>query len=199
MPPRITITDTAAAALREALNDANEADVVHLTVTESFEHGLDVGPKTKADEPIESNGIALLVEATSVQRANGIVIDYVETAVGAGFRIDNPNAPATIIELGPQEMKEQLDSGTIKVLVDVRTTWERNIAVLGDSLLLDEESGPRLAGLPRDTPIAFYCHHGIRSRAAGTQFLQQGFTKVYNLTGGIDAWSTLVDPSVPKY
>jgi len=43
------------------------------------------------------------------------------------------------------------------------------------------------------------CHHGIRSRQAAEYFLRQGFTNLYNLSGGIDAWSTLVDPSVPRY
>jgi monothiol glutaredoxin len=54
-------------------------------------------------------------------------------------------------------------------------------------------------GLARDAPIAFHCHHGSRSRAAAEQLLQQGFKRVYNLRGGIDAWSVTVDPSVPRY
>ena len=56
-----------------------------------------------------------------------------------------------------------------------------------------------LSELDRDTPLAFYCHHGIRSRAAAEHFRDLGFKKVYNLKGGIAAWSSTVDPSVPTY
>jgi len=45
----------------------------------------------------------------------------------------------------------------------------------------------------------FQCHHGIRSQDAAEYFAQAGFTNLYNLRGGIDAWSMLVDPSVPRY
>jgi monothiol glutaredoxin len=53
--------------------------------------------------------------------------------------------------------------------------------------------------LDRDTPLVFQCHHGIRSQAAAEYCREQGFRRLYNLTGGIDAWSTLVDPLVPRY
>ena len=53
--------------------------------------------------------------------------------------------------------------------------------------------------LDRATPIVFQCHHGIRSQHAAEYFREQGFTTLYNLQGGIDAWSLLVDPSVPRY
>jgi len=46
----------------------------------------------------------------------------------------------------------------------------------------------------------FHCHHGIRSQSAAEYFLREkGFRNLYNLRGGIDAWSQLVDPSVPRY
>lgn len=43
------------------------------------------------------------------------------------------------------------------------------------------------------------CHHGVRSRAAAEKVLKMGFAKVYNLEGGIDAWSQHVDPKVARY
>ena len=63
--------------------------------------------------------------------------------------------------------------------------------------------GRATTGQPRSvrspTPLAFSCHHGPRSRAAAEHFLKLGLTTVYNLAGGIDAWSREVDPSVPRY
>ena len=50
-----------------------------------------------------------------------------------------------------------------------------------------------------DTALVFHCHHGGRSQAAADHYLKHGFTTVYNVAGGIDAWSSDVDPTVPRY
>ena len=55
-----------------------------------------------------------------------------------------------------------------------------------------------LEALPKGTPLAFLCHHGGRSAQAAEHFRQLGFTEVYNIVGGIDAWADL-DPGIPKY
>ena len=55
-----------------------------------------------------------------------------------------------------------------------------------------------LEALPKDTPLAFLCHHGGRSAQAAEHFRQLGFGEIYNVVGGIDAWSD-ADPAVPKY
>jgi len=84
-------------------------------------------------------------------------------------------------------------------LVDVRTDEERAIAHIEGSRLLDADLHRELLALARDTPIVFQCHHGIRSQMAAEYFEQQGFSNLFNLSGGIDAWSQLVDPAVPRY
>ena len=56
-----------------------------------------------------------------------------------------------------------------------------------------------LDDLPKDTPLVFQCHHGGRSQRAAEMFVARGFVEVYNLIGGIDAWSDRIDPSIPKY
>ena len=61
------------------------------------------------------------------------------------------------------------------------------------------DDGPdAIEALPKDTPLAFLCHHGGRSAQAAEQFRALGFSKVHNITGGIDAWAEL-DPAVPRY
>jgi rhodanese-related sulfurtransferase len=50
-----------------------------------------------------------------------------------------------------------------------------------------------------DTAIAVYCHHGPRSRQAAGRLVQKGFTRVYNVDGGVDAYARQVDPKVPTY
>ena len=56
----------------------------------------------------------------------------------------------------------------------------------------------RLADIPATQPVACICHHGARSAQVVAFLMQRGYTDVYNLAGGIDAWSALVDPRVPR-
>ena len=74
-----------------------------------------------------------------------------------------------------------------------------SIAKIAGAKILDDAAMAEVEALPKSTPLAFHCHHGGRSRAAAEHFLKQGFTNVYNLSGGIDAWSKEVDSSVPRY
>ena len=92
-----------------------------------------------------------------------------------------------------------LDGSAAPELVDVRNQWERDLARIEGSRLLDQPYHDRLLALDRNTAIVFQCHHGIRSQHAAEYFRRQGFRNLYNLSGGIDAWSALVDPSVPRY
>jgi len=57
----------------------------------------------------------------------------------------------------------------------------------------------RLPELDRDRPIVVMCHSGVRSRHVAAFLLANGFEQVFNLDGGIDAWSTDVDPELPRY
>jgi monothiol glutaredoxin len=104
-----------------------------------------------------------------------------------------------IQQLSAPALKELIDSGAPIQIVDVRTPEERSVACLEGSRLLDKPYHDELLQLDRDTTLVFQCHHGIRSQAAAEYFLRHGFRHLYNLSGGIDDWSRLVDPSVPRY
>lgn len=105
-----------------------------------------------------------------------------------------------IQQISATQLKAMRESGATFELVDVRTEWERSVAKIEGSNLLDQALHDRLMSQDdRSGPIVFYCHHGMRSQSAAGYFLQHGFTNLYNVDGGIDAWSTLVDPSVPRY
>ncbi|HET6202630.1 MAG TPA: rhodanese-like domain-containing protein [Planctomycetota bacterium] len=84
-------------------------------------------------------------------------------------------------------------------LIDVRSPEERDLASIDGSTLLTGENIDELRALPKETPIVFHCHHGVRSLDAAAFFVGHGFTSVRSLAGGIDAWSREVDPSVPRY
>ena len=104
-----------------------------------------------------------------------------------------------IQQLEAPALKTMIDSGATFELVDVRNQWERDIAAIEGSKLLDQAYHDHLLTLDRATPLVFQCHHGIRSQAAAQYCEGLGFTALFNLTGGIDAWSQLVDPLVPRY
>jgi adenylyltransferase/sulfurtransferase len=102
--------------------------------------------------------------------------------------------------ISPKELKTSLDKGDKLVLVDVREEWEYALAKLDGSILIPLGTLPQsLARLNRDSEIIAICHHGMRSADATNFLLQQGFPNVKNLVGGIDAWSTQVDGTVPRY
>ena len=115
----------------------------------------------------------------------------------------NPHTPvpesSPIRQLSAPDLKALLDSDTPIELVDVRTPEERAIARIAGARLLDQAYHDELMLRDRDTPIVFQCHHGIRSQNAAEYFLREGFRNLYNLQGGIEAWSLFVDPTVPRY
>jgi len=99
-----------------------------------------------------------------------------------------------------QKLKERLDNGDKIFILDVRESWEHSMAKIDGAVLISLGELPQsLDQLDKEQEIVCYCHHGMRSADATGFLLQQGFTAVKNLEGGIDAWSVLVDPSVPRY
>ena len=90
------------------------------------------------------------------------------------------------------------------LLLDVREGWEIATAAIridGAALLHIpmREVPNRLDELDPARPILCICHHGMRSAQVGAFLARQGFESVYNLAGGIDAWSQMVDANVPRY
>ena len=115
-------------------------------------------------------------------------IDPHADAVEAAFEISTP------------ELKSWLDEGRPVTLLDVRNPQEFEINRLeGARLIPLPELQDRLGELdPADT-IVTYCHHGPRSGRAVNFLRQMGFSRAINLAGGIESWSLMVDPSVPRY
>lgn len=86
------------------------------------------------------------------------------------------------------------------VLLDVREPAEYAICqISGSTLIPMSEITSRFMELDEDDEIICICHHGMRSMQVGLYLEGQGFNNVVNLTGGIDAWATDVDPSMQRY
>ena len=118
---------------------------------------------------------------------------------GSGLSISNPQAPPAVKSLSVRELHDRIVAGAIDV-IDTRPAHARALAPFpSPHEVLDEDSHERLAALPKDLPLAFLCHHGNSSRQAAEHFRELGFLDIYNVEGGIDAWSQKIDPSVPRY
>lgn len=105
-------------------------------------------------------------------------------------------------EISVQQLQAMLAAGEPVYLLDVRQNWEHDFAALPESCLIPLDQLPLRAAEvqpPEGTAVIVYCHHGIRSRTGAAILQQRGLNKVFSLAGGIDAWSRLVDPQVPRY
>ena len=125
------------------------------------------------------------------------LIDYEEFC---GIRGEEAPAPAVNVpEIAPRELKARLDRGDDLFILDVREPHEYQICNLGGYLLPLGELARRAHELDSSREIVAHCRSGKRS-AEAVEFLRKaGFRKIWNLKGGILAWSDEVDPSVPKY
>jgi monothiol glutaredoxin len=196
-PPKVTLDEGAAKAIKAA--DEGNGEHLRLEIGERFQYELYFGPKQAGDVEVVANGVTVLFDKASATRADGISIKWVDTPDGGAFKIENPNEPARVKPLTATELKSWMDEGKTFELFDVRGEDERNIAKIDRAHALDAAGEKRLLGLDKNTPIVFQCHHGMRSKSAAERFLREGFTNVFNLEGGIEAWSQKVDPKVARY
>lgn len=196
--PTVRISDAAAARIRDYTQRASGKEL-KLSIDARYQASLGLAPRQEHDVQIEANGIRILMDLSSAERADGLSIDLVESPTGAAFKIDNPNAPAEVKQLAPRDVKRLLDEGATFVFLDVRTPDERAAASIPGTRLLDQTTAAEIEQMPKHTMLVFHCHHGGRSQSAAEHFRGRGFTSVHNMAGGIDAWSREVDGSVPRY
>jgi monothiol glutaredoxin len=196
-PPEVTVSDAAVAAIRQALSDADGMQLF-LVIDGRFQPQFQLREASGNEITVVANGLEISFDVASAQRARGASIDWAKTAHGEGLAIHLPMAPSAVKSLDVQALKRRMDAGDITV-IDVRPEQDRALAPFVGADVLDAQSHARLAALPKDTPLAFICHHGNSSRGAAEHFREHGFRDVWNVAGGIEAWSAEIDPSVPRY
>jgi rhodanese-related sulfurtransferase len=121
---------------------------------------------------------------------------------------DRAAGPAPVRELAPRELQERLVSGESLTLLDVREPRERAFCAIpvpsaAINLHIPMREIPshvdELQEAVSRGPLVLYCHHGVRSRSVAEWLAGRGLSGLFNLQGGIDAWSVEVDPRVPRY
>ncbi|MGO1541090.1 MAG: Grx4 family monothiol glutaredoxin [Luteimonas sp.] len=199
-PPRnVTVKPAAAEMLRGALAEAGADTALALSIDANFRPNFQVAKASANAIAVETEGLRIQFDPASARRADGITIDWVDDMRGKGLAIDNPNAPKPARQLSAAEADARVRDGKL-TLVDVRGADERKVASVGVAHeTLEGDGRARLEALPKDTAIAFLCHTGGRSQQAADHFRALGFSDVYNVEGGIEAWATTVDTSLARY
>lgn len=119
---------------------------------------------------------------------------------GGGPPAGGPSLLEPPLEIDVEQLRVWLDEGHDIRIVDVREPYEHAICRIDGSLLVPMRQIPqRLDELDREALTVVHCHHGPRSGQVVGFLRQQGFDRVTNLGGGIDAWSLRIDPAVPRY
>jgi monothiol glutaredoxin len=193
--PSLRISDAAKQAITSARED--QAGELRIEITPQFEYALSIDEPKPTDLKVDVGGFVVLFDRQSAGRADGISIDFLDSE-GGGFKIENPNEPARVKQISVKQLKQLLEQGALE-LFDVRTENEREKAKISGAQHFDQKAQEKLAQLDKQTPLYFHCHHGGRSQQAAEFYLRQGFKDVYNVAGGIDAWSQEVDPAIARY
>ena len=105
-------------------------------------------------------------------------------------------------EMTVADLAERIRLGKPLQIIDVREDWEREIAKIpGDIHIPMNDLRERLGEVkaPEGGEVVVYCHGGVRSLMAAAFLEQSGVPGAISLSGGIDAWSCVIDPSVPRY
>jgi adenylyltransferase/sulfurtransferase len=105
-------------------------------------------------------------------------------------------------QISARELAREMANDRPVYLVDVRQPWEHELAALPNSVLIPLNELPGRTDEiqpPVKALLVVYCHHGMRSLSGAVILEQLGFPDVVSLAGGIDAWSTQVDPGIPRY
>jgi sulfur-carrier protein adenylyltransferase/sulfurtransferase len=125
------------------------------------------------------------------------LIDYNEFCGIRGE--EEPESNLLVPEISASELKQRLDQGDDLFILDVREPHEYQICNLKGHLIPLGELPRRVHELDSSHEIVAHCRSGKRSAEAVDFLRKAGFRKIHNLHGGILAWSTEVDPSVPRY
>ena len=104
-------------------------------------------------------------------------------------------------EITPQQLKTYLQvADPAPLLLDVREPWEYEICHIEGAKLMPMQQIPQtFKALDPQQEIVVICHHGRRSLQVAGYLERMGFTRLINLTGGVDAWAHDVDRSMPTY
>ncbi len=97
-----------------------------------------------------------------------------------------------MLQITPEELRQQLSTGSAPMLIDVREEWEREEFSIGGLHIPMGELPSRINEIPREEDIVLYCEKGIRSVIAIQRLESMGYSRLGNLMGGMKAWKAML-------
>lgn len=187
-PPDITITDQAAEKIKAGMQD-HAGLGLHMSIDANWQPQFGLQPAQGNEISATSNGITLLFDLQSAQRARGAVIDWVDALDGSGLDVTLPAAPAPVKPMQAAELKQAIADNNAPLIIDVRAAQDREqVPPIAGAQVLDRDLLTQLQARPKDTPMVFVCNVGNSSQGAAEHFRKLGFTEVFNLEGGMHAY-----------
>ncbi len=193
--PKITISDDGIAIMQNAL-DSQPGGALYLQISASWVHQIMIDEIRDDSIRVDTGGIELHMDPWTAARADGLSMILKEDLTGARFVFDNPNAPPTVNQMTVTVLKERLDSGEDIILIDVRDDNEREQALIEGARQWNDDTRVFIESLPKHTEIIIHCHMGGRSEALAEALRHRGHTNLHNVTGGIKAWASEIDPAM---
>jgi adenylyltransferase/sulfurtransferase len=179
------------------------ASVGSIMVTEAIKLITGIGEpllgRLMVYDALEMSYRTIKVRKDPVEHPITELIDYEEFC---GVVSDEAQRAVSGSTISAQDLKDMLDAGKDPYLVDVREPVEYEIVKIPGGVLIPKDrilSGEALAELPQDQPLVLYCRTGVRSAEALAAVKAAGFRDAVHVRGGVTAWATQVDPSLPTY
>lgn len=197
--PEIFISDGAAAAIRAGMADEPSLGL-HLRIDGRWQASFQLAAIEGHEIKALAQNLAVYMDVQTAQRAKGLRIDWIESLQGSGLSITNPNAPSAVKQMTVSALAAAMKSAHPPLIIDVRPEHDRLRAPFPlPSRALEGSSVATLEALEKSQPLAFLCHFGNSSKQAAEHFRALGFTEIFNVEGGIDAYAREIDPSVVRY
>ncbi|MCX7553172.1 rhodanese-like domain-containing protein [Marinicella sp. S1101] len=126
----------------------------------------------------------------TAKRTDGVEISWVDELQGSGLRIKNPNEPPPVQDLSVAELQDWFATETENPKVyDVRSADKIAEGTVDHAVRLDKSAIEAIEAMDKETPLVFVCQVGQSSMSAAEFFRKKGYTKVFNLSGGYNAWN----------
>ena len=197
--PEIFISAEAASAIRAGMAD-EPALGLHLRIDGRWQASFQLAAIEGHEIKAVAGDLSVYMDVQTAQRAKGLRIDWVESLQGSGLSITNPNAPSAVKLMTVSGLAAALKTDHPPLVIDVRPEHDRLRAPFPlPSRVLEGSTLSALEALAKSQPLAFLCHFGNSSKQAAEHFRNLGFTEVFNVEGGIDAYAREIDASVVRY
>lgn len=187
-PPVITITDEALAHIKEGLKDMGDHQLF-LSVDDEFNTRFSLEMPKGYEIIADVGDLKVYMDIGTAKRSDGVEISWVDELQGSGLRIKNPNEPPAVQNLSVAELQDWFATEvTNPHIYDVRSADKVAEGTVDHAVRLDKEAIESIESMDKETPLVFVCQVGQSSMSAAEFFRKKGYTKVFNLTGGYNAW-----------